>query len=602
MLDKTVLADTMIDIAPMIAPVTEPLVSPHRVWFNPFKDMVNRSKLESKSMTYIRSSSSTYGGRWRDSDSNGFQPLEYNLAEIDEAEDVDSYVFQSNFKKTALAIKEGYSFSGRNTTTSKYIKLRFRQLELAQQRTMLSLFSELLGNLFRYHMAVIVKTRSLKASGGKMRTDGKTLVKPVAGLFSVSPQMIEVKMGKNNQPIKWRHKMPDGRSMDLDPRDVCVITMNKRSHFIAPTPPWFPVLDDVAALRRIEEHLENLIYQHVFPLFIYTVGTPDKPARVYKDGSDEITETEVKLKQMPTDGMLVVPERHKVTSIGGEGRALKSDGMLAHYKQRIIAGSGLSAIDFGDGNTANRSTAETMSKLAIGSVKYAQKMFYDAINFEIIRELLLEGGFKFDPLEQDNVVVLEPNEIDIEAQIKKENHLMLMFAGNILTRTEARIESGREALEKSQEADINSNIVHATAMKAAKVAAALAPKVEPAAEEKEDPKKNGSAKNKQQPTNQHGKKSGPEKKKSSSEAYALADSICDSALGIRNEAGLARILGQISKLKAVSDGEDWTIALMDEALRWLVESVIEGEDAKKAVSRAKRMIHGIKDLSEDDNE
>lgn len=453
------------------------------------KDFVTRSKVNVPTFSYIHGNYNSSRG----ADSGSFRPLEYNLREIDAAEDVDSYIFQANLKKLALAVKEGFSIAGRNKKTSEYIKKRFKQIEFAQDRTMLSLYAELLGNLFRYHMAVIVKSRSVEASGGKIRRDGKALISPVAGYFSASPATMEVKLGKNRKIIKWRHKMPDGRTRELSPRDVVTFTLNKRSHFIAPTPPWWPVLDDVAALRRIEEHIENLIYQHIFPLFIYTVGTVDKPALKYPDGTNEVDLVKAEINSMPTDGMLVVPARHSIKALGAESRALRAEVYVEAFRKRIIAGSGLSAVDFGDGNTANRATAETMSKLAIGNVKFAQKMFFEQVNFDMIRELLLEGGFPFDPMDEKHIVWIEPNEVDIEAQIKKENHLMLLYAGGLITRTEARTESGREALTKGQEEDLISAHQAETQSQAAALAAAT---------------------NKQQPTNQHGTNSGPEKKKS----------------------------------------------------------------------------------------
>jgi len=35
---------------------------------------------------------------------------------------------------------------------------------------------------------------------------------------------------------------------------------------------------------------------------------------------------------MPSEGAIVTTERHKVTSLGAEGRALKADGYLEHLK------------------------------------------------------------------------------------------------------------------------------------------------------------------------------------------------------------------------------------------------------------------------------
>ena len=44
------------------------------------------------------------------------------------------------------------------------------------------------------------------------------------------------------------------------------------------------------------------------------------------------------------------------------------------------------------------------------------------INEDIINELLLESNFNFDPLDEENIVYFKFKEIDLELQIKKENH------------------------------------------------------------------------------------------------------------------------------------------------------------------------------------
>jgi hypothetical protein len=58
-----------------------------------------------------------------------------------------------------------------------------------------------------------------------------------------------------------------------------------------------------------------------------------------------------------TDRPASVPaERHEIKAIGAEGRALRAEGYLSYFKQRIFAGLGVSAIDMGEGDTSNRST------------------------------------------------------------------------------------------------------------------------------------------------------------------------------------------------------------------------------------------------------
>jgi len=439
----------------------------------------------------------------------GFVPLEYDFIEIGKAEDTDSYIYQSIFKRLSLGMAEGFSFVSRNRDALNYIEERLSQLEIVQGQTMWALVTEALGCLFRYHNCFIVKSRDEDNSGGRTRIVDEREIEPISELAVISPETMEIKVGKNNRPISYRQRMPDGRYRIYAASDVVHIHINKKPHFLAAAPSWQPVLADVAALRRIEEHVENLVHQHLYPLYQYIVGTELAPAQRYENGYTEIDEVKTYLRYMPSDGMVVTPERHKILQLS-DGRVLRAEGYMEHFKNRVIAGSGMSQIDFGDGNTANRSTADTLSKLAVNNVKFYQQVLADDFNFHIIRELLLESSFGGDVLSRDNVVRMQFAEIDLETQIKVQNHYMLLYNGNMITRTHARNMSGWEALTEEEKGDLFlETVTMPEADKEAEGALAL-------------------AKSKQQPSNQHKKNSGPSKAKSSRERDSRSRDLFDS--------------------------------------------------------------------------
>jgi hypothetical protein len=441
----------------------------------------------------------------RASDTSGFHPGEYGFHEIGMAEDTDSFVMQANVKKLALSMKAGYAFVGKNQVTLEYLKRRLSEMEVAQGFTFRSLVSEVMANLIRYNNCYIVKARDIAASSGKVRVLGRRKIKPVAGYFAVSPETMSQRVDSSNNVQHYKHTMSDGRYRIFKAEDVIHLHVYKKTHFLVGTPSWTPVLEDVRALRRIEEHIENLVYQHIYPLFQYKVGTEKSPMRRFQDGLTEVDIIKSKIRNMPTDGMLVTPERHEIKAIGSESRAIRAEPYLEHFKKRVITGTGLSAIDFGDGNTANRSTASTMSKLAIDNVKFYQETFADAFNFEITRELLLEAQFSFNPLDHENMVELRFNEVDLEAHIKKQNHFGLLWQMNILTETEARREMGFGAMKESERDQRYVNLVGEA-------------EVNPAAQ------------NKQQPENQHGVNSGPEARKSERMSDSIMRQVYDELL------------------------------------------------------------------------
>lgn len=447
----------------------------------------------------------------------GFWPSEYPLIDIGAAEDTDSFVYQAILKKLALGMKEGFSFIGENPDVLAYVKTRIRQMEIVQGKTFWKLISELLAGLFRYHNIYLIKKRDVERSGGKVRFSGNREIAPVAAYFIASPDTMEVRISKNQIPDKYKHVMPDGRSIILRAEDVIHFEVNRKPHFLTATPPWHPVIEDVQALRRIEENIENLIYQHLYPLYQYKIGTPERPMQRFEDGTTEVDIVRAKLANMPPDGMIFTPERHEISGLGSESRALRAENYLEHFKARVIAGTGMSQLDFGYGDTANRSTADSLSKTGTGNVKFIQQCLTDTFNSEVLREILLESTFSIDVLAPENIVELQFEEIDLEAQIKKQNHAMLLFNGNLVTHTEARALANYEAMTEEQMEDTYMHKFSiAETEETAEIEAKHAPTPAPTASgAKPTSSAVRAAKSKQQPSNQHGKASGPTAAKSS---------------------------------------------------------------------------------------
>ena len=462
-------------------------------------------------------------------------PAEYDFVDIGMAEDTDSFVYQANFKKLALAIKAGWVFASRDKTSLDYIKRRIAEIEIAQGQSFWSLLVEVMSNLLRYHNCFLIKARDISASSGRVRNIDGFKLKPVAGYFVASPETMLFQIGKDYHIKAYKHIMPDGREKIFAPEDVIHFHVFRKTHHLSGTPSWIPVLDDITALRRIEENVENLVHQHIHPLFQYKVGTEKAPMQRYQDGLTECDVVKVKIQDMANDGMIITPERHEIKGLGSESRALRAETYLEYFKRRVIAGSGLSEIDFGFGDTSNRATADTLSKLAIDNVKFYQQSMTDFINFEMVRELMLESTFTYDHSSEEQKVELQFNEIDLEAQIKTENHFMLMYQGNTITETEARKQMGKEPLTDENREGMFLNIVNK-------------PQADWKAEADSD-KARAQAANKQQPANQHGKSLGPSKKKSSVQRDAIAaETYNQLADDIRRFKGRTINLGYINQL------------------------------------------------------
>ena len=379
-----------------------------------------------------------------------FTPPEYDLGEIGLVEDVDSYVRQGHRKKVGLGFKEGWDLVGRDSDTLTYIKQRFVQLARSQNKPWRIILRELFTDLVRLSNAFLVKVRDSTVSGGHPRQEGTKMLDPVAAYFIMPAETVSLKKDTNGKVTAIKQTI-GSEEKTFRPEDVIHFTIDRKTGFSWGTPILVPVLEDIRVLRRIEENIDLLVHQNLFPLFQYIVGTEERPAGTNPDGSTEVDVVRTELEYMPPEGMIVTPERHKVQMIGAEGRALRAEGYLTHFKERVFAGQGMSSVDFGEGGTANRATASTLSDNIRDDVKSLQEDFESQVDFFVLQELLLEGKFSFDPLEEDHIVRLVFREVDKTAQIAYENHVAQMFAQHVINEDEARMAIGKDPVSVDDE-------------------------------------------------------------------------------------------------------------------------------------------------------
>lgn len=370
---------------------------------------------------------------------------EWDLVETGRILDTESIVRRAFRVKKNLFLKEGYEFTGSNLDRVSYIKRRLQQIEMASGIPFPILMSQTVSSLIRCSNAFWVKVRKSSASGGKTRTEGNKSLEPVAGYFLLPAETVRFKRDEYGRIVKYEQEVYGKVAKEFKPEDVIHFYLDKREGYSIGTPVLTPVKDDIRALRRIEENLELLVYQHLFPLFHYQVGTEDAPAAIFPDGTSEIEVVQAKVAEMPSDGCWVTPERHKITPLQAGSGPVAVDKVIAHFKQRIFTGLGVSSVDMGEGGTANRSTAQTMSRNLVDDTKADQKEFGAQFYYEVIIELLKESTFPPSTLlNEENRVYLKFKEIDFEARQAKENHLVDIFIKNAITHSEMRQMMGLE--------------------------------------------------------------------------------------------------------------------------------------------------------------
>lgn len=367
------------------------------------------------------------------------------LSTIQNAIKVESYLRRARDRFVELIWKNGYEVIGKNKTAVNYVKRRLKEISQITTTPTSDLFEAISEQLILFYNCFIIKVRKANSSTGKVRKYFNKTVQPVAGYFIGDVTKMRARVDKDTKQILGWEYLKDAyewKEREYDFRDIIHITMSKPAGKIFGEPVAIPVLNDIRALRRMEENVEILVFQHSIPLYHYMVGTEEKPA---VSGEVESVRDEVEL--MLTQGMLVTPERHKITAIGAQREALKVDIYLEYFKTRILTGLGHSAISLGEGGGVSRATASILSKSVIDAAIRFQTKIKTYINDFIIDELLAEGGFNI--FDERNKVELFIPEIDLDDKLRKEFHIMSLWEANLLTEDEARKELGRDPYTKS---------------------------------------------------------------------------------------------------------------------------------------------------------
>lgn len=423
-----------------------------------------------------------------------FESSPVDLAEIGRAYYTDSYIRRAVDKHSQLMFKNGWEISGKNDQAVEYVWTRLKLMSEATSQSIDSMLQEISDNLILYGNAYVVKARAKKSGlPSGVTAVGYSSKQPVAGYFVLPAPNVTVSRDDNGKILAYEETAgTGGQGVQYKPEDIIHFAYRRPSGRAYGVPFIFNALDDVKLLRQIEENVARLIYRNLFPLYLYKVGI-DKPG--FEATDEEIENLREEIRNIPVDGALVVPERHNIEVVGSQGQAIDANGYLKYFRQRVFSGLGVSDTIMGISDTANKSTSDNQSSDLNDSVKDFQKTFSDFAKFAIINELLFEGGF--DPImNPDDEVDFVFNEIEFDAKIKRENHVVQLFMQNSITFEEMRQLLGHDiAVDESR---LYTNMFA--------VSTGAAADSEGAASQ---------GNNKDQPENQHGKQTSPGKPKTS---------------------------------------------------------------------------------------
>jgi hypothetical protein len=377
-----------------------------------------------------------------------FEPAPYDFNRIIQAVDTDSYVRQAINKHKELFWKEGWEIIGENPEAVRYLYQRIDYMEMAMKRPFLDFLIEVSDQIFKFANVFIVKARgdiseyfpsTLEPMGGSQ---------PVIGYYLIPTEQVRILRDKHNRPRSYQQETdpltygPNVNDPVWSADRVIHMSIDKKTGRAFGTPFLSNVLDDVVALRQMEEDIQNLVHRELFPLYKYRIGTAEQPAE-----PDEIARAASEIEAMRSEGGLILPYRHDIDVVSTGNAALDATKYVDHFKERVAVGLGVAPHHLGMMmNGGNRSVTERLDTALYDKIKQYQKIFSDMVRVHIFNELLLEGGFDpiANPAEEgiSDRCFFKFNEIDVDTQVKKETHIIQKYVNSLISIEEARIQLG----------------------------------------------------------------------------------------------------------------------------------------------------------------
>lgn len=361
-----------------------------------------------------------------------FQRPEYNLLEIKDASEADSYIKIAFSKYSYLIYKAGWQLKSDNQSAIDYIQKRFKIMAFSTNKPMDILFQEIADDLTRYSNAFLVKSRVEKIP--TVKAIGVLDSNPIGGYFRIDPASIKIKRDKYGNILKYEQGIGQNKKQ-FKPEDIIHMYYDKDANNAFGTPRVIAALDDVKLLRKIEGNIVALIHRFAMPLYQWKIG---QCLAGFTASDVEINKAKREIESSSLDGLIITNEKSEIKAIGAEGNALDAKGYLEYFENRVFSALGVSASQMGRGGA--KQDADSMEAQIHDTVKYIQRIMSIWIENTIINELLLEGGF--DIFDSNNEVKYIFNEISLETKIKKENHEMLKYQSNGTTFEEFRRELG----------------------------------------------------------------------------------------------------------------------------------------------------------------
>lgn len=431
---------------------------------------------------------------YKENGDTDFEDPDFDLEDIQNGYNTDSYIRQGVDKYVDQIFKEGYSFFGTDSNAVDYLKLRLAYIAEASSTPTSQLLMDIAEDIVKYGNCMIVKARNSDPNALPQGTNITGLYgkDPVVGYFCANPVTMKCKRDNFGTVTEWQQDN-DGGTQTFAPEDVVHFYYKREKGNAYGTSFLIPVLDDVRALRQAEENVLKMMYRNIYPFYHVAVGTEEATGT-----SKEVEQLKEAIDGMDVEGGLVTTERVNIKPIASD-KVIDAEPYLKYMEARVFTGMGIPEIMFGRGNTANRSTGDNMTSEMADRIRAICRVIEMFFNSFITKELLMEGGY--DPvLNPDQAVEFKFNDNDVDVMIKKQVHAIYKYEHNSITEDEMRDEIGMDPIPDGERAKM---FVELITRETARQQAELNMQAQ-----KEAAKQNGTAETNNKQKNQGGKSSG----------------------------------------------------------------------------------------------
>lgn len=362
----------------------------------------------------------------------------------------DSYFRRACDIQRDLVFRNGYGYKYDNKDAKDYLEYRIRLLEYSMGMPWNTFLNSFAAHIVQYDNAFILKHRGNYGRTRK-RITPFLADKPIIGYEILHPASITIVKDKESGDKISYIQSPIGSRPDIkrinnrkkrratdyrlfDREDIIHAVTHSDSIYKFASPSKGAAIEDILLLREIEDKCSLLIQRFIFP-FIHGKIT---------GGQELVDRWAETLSKTPIDAIFWSSDKVEFDNVTSRTPPISGESYLKYYKERVFAGLAVSSVAMGEGDTANRATADSVIVQLQDYVKGIQKVIENYLNTYIISEILREGGF--DPYSESGEVKFVFNEIDTTTKIAIEASQTQLYVSNVITQDEIRKELGYKPL------------------------------------------------------------------------------------------------------------------------------------------------------------